>query len=631
MPDPREDRKQKALNDFDADAKEHEHRVEEFDRRYKSYRAVVDRPEREDWMPRFHPAYVFQSVETMVANLVDPNPRWRIRVHPQMASPEQMAELREGAKANELLLRHQLTLDHWAEKQRPFDLQGLICGVTASKQLWSFREGTRRSQRFGERPVINFMGLQIGSVPEREDVAEPTVLRDDPTSEVVDVRHLIFQKGAVSLQRSERITHRVFYSFDQLKRMECRVANGKFHDGPCEPGRYYHNVDECKEKKGVAPERFTRESDLFGSSPHSGEIEVLEQWRWEGDEVRIVCIAARDVLLCDRVSPFWFDHLDHPFPFVVCSGSPDLFRIPGISEVEVMADLQEMMWTLGKQTFANIELLNNAIKLVADDVEDVEQFEVHAPGETWLVPRPIRDTVDMWSPDISGAQTALGALATLKGDLQNVTGGMPFLAGTDSSVDQTTATGVSIVTSLAQKRLAAKRQQFIWAKARIGEQWTALNQQYIREERNVPVVGEDGAEDFERIRPQILQGLFLFETEIADQSTIKAERMAQASGRFTMAVGAAPTMAAMGVPLNMRAFLDDVLDADDISDKDRYYAAAPQPQVQALPGQVPQAAPSGNGITNATLAAGPTSPSNENSISPEADMAALMRMRGQAS
>ena len=102
MPDPREDRKQRVLSDFGEDHKEHEKRVEEFDRRYKSYRAVVEKTRDEDWMPRFHPAYVFQSVETMVANLVDPNPRWRIRVHPQMASPEQMEELREGARANEL-------------------------------------------------------------------------------------------------------------------------------------------------------------------------------------------------------------------------------------------------------------------------------------------------------------------------------------------------------------------------------------------------------------------------------------------------------------------------------------------------------------------------------------------------
>lgn len=632
MADPREDRKQKVLNDFDADHVEHQKRVDEFDRRYKSYRAVVERPKDDDWMPRFHPAYVFQSVETMVANLVDSNPKWRLRVHPQMASPEQMEELREGARANELLLRHQLTLDHWAEKQRPFDLQGLICGVTASKQSWNYREGPRRSQRFYDRPLLNFMGLQIGSVPEREDVVETIPLRDDPTSEVVDVRHLIFQRGAVSLQRSERLTHRVFSSFEQLKRQECRVAGGKFHEGPCEPGRYYHNVDELKEEKGVPGERFTRESELFGTRPHQDDFEVLEQWRREGDTLRVVCVGQRKALLADRPQPFWLDHLDHPFPFAVCSGAPDLFRIPGISEVEVMSDLQEILWTLGKQRLANVELINNAIKLVADDVEDVEQFEVHAPGETWLVPRPIKETVDLWAPDITAARVAMEAEALAKGDLQNVTGGMPFLSGTDTSnIDQQTATGVSIVTSLAQKRLAAKRQQFIWAKARIGEQWTALNQQFVREPRMVPVIGKGGAEAFEEIRPELLQGLFLFETEIADESMMRQERRAEAQAKFQTVMPFAPALAAMGTPVNPRAFIDDILDAYDITDKDRYYAEAPQPGLQGLPGQAPQAANGSGGVTNTALAAGQMAPSNDASMSGEAAMQQYMAQRGQSS
>jgi hypothetical protein len=619
----------RVLSDFELDHEEHRQAVEVYDRRYRAYKGMIEkRSEAQMWTPKFHPAYVWQSIETMVANLVDANPHWRIHVHPQMADPARMQELQDGARANELLLRHQLTLDRWAEKQRPFDLQGLICGITAAKQSWAYREGQRRYNDFYSEPFISAFGLQIGTVSKQREMSATEVLRDDPTSEVVDVRHLIFQRGAVSLERSDRITHRCFYSYEQLKRMECRHGSAG-HEGECEPGRYYHDVDQLKKSHegGISPDRFQREEDLFGERPHRDDYEILEQWRREGETLRCVAFSqSPKVLLADRPSPYWLDHLEHPFPFVVCSGSPDLFRIPGISEAEMMAELQELLWTYGGQRLINLEHVNAAIVMLADDLED--QDLVFAPGEQWLLPRPVEESVKMWAPDVRAAQVSLEAEALLKGDLQNITGGMPFLSGTNTSnIDQQTATGVSIITSLAQKRLSAKRQQFVWAKGRIGEQWTALNQQYVREPRKVPVIGEGGYEAFEEIKPELLQGLYLFETEITDESMNRAERRAEAQAKFQVAMQAAPAMAAMGSPINARAFMEDVLDSYDVTDKERYFSAAPQPP--GLPSQGAPPQPGGNGgITNEALAAGPSSPSSDISMSPANAMQQLMSQAG---
>ena len=609
----------RALLAYEEDKVEHDKNVAEFDRRYRAYRGVIEkRSQAAEWTPKFHPAHIWQQIETMVANLVDANPHWKLHVHPQMASPDRMEELREGARANELLLRHQLTLDHWAEKQRPFDLQGLICGVTAAKQAWNYREGKRRYWESYTEPVISGFGMQTGLIERQRELAASEVLRDDPTSEVIDVRHLIFQRGATSLPTSDRLTHRCYYSFDQLKRQECRINKGKPHEGPCEPGRYYHNVDQLKDTGGVSADRFQREGDLFGDRPHRDDIEVLEQWRIEDGVLRVVCFVTQpQVLLADRESPYWLDHLEHPFPFVVCSGSPDLFRIQGISAVEMVQELQEMLWTIGGQRIANLEVVNNAIALVADDLED--QDLTIAPGETWLVPRPVDESVKMWAPDIRAAQVSLEAEAMLKTDMQNVTGGMPFLGGTDNQgVDQETATGVSIVTNLAQKRVAAQRQQYLWAKGRIGEQWTALNQQYIREPRMVPVVGEGGEQAFEEVRPELLKGLFLFETEIADESLNRETRRAEAIAKFNAIMPQAAGLAMMGTPINGRALVEDILDSYDVTDKERYFAE--QPPMGLPPGAPPPPAQNGQGVTNAALAAGPSSPSNELSMNPAAAM-----------
>lgn len=626
-----------ALRDYEVDNEAHRQSVDLYDSRYKAYKGLIEnRSEAQSWTPKFHPAYIWQSIETMAANLIDANPHWRLHVHPQLADPSRMEQLVDGAKANEDLLRHQLTLDHWAEKQRPFDLQGLICGVTAAKQSWNYREGPRRFQRFYDQPIINMFGMSVGSVSRREDAVANDVLRDDPTSEVIDVRHLIFQRGAVSLASSDRLTHRCYYSFDQLKRLECHLGSAG-HEGECEPGKYFHDVDSLLKTSdsgqtgpGIPPDRFQRESDLFGTSPHKDDFEILEQWRRDGETLRCVSFCQNpQVLLADRQSPYWFDHLDHPFPFVVCSGAPDLFRIPGISEVEMMAELQDMLWTIGGQRIANLELVNNAIVMLADDLED--QDLVFAPREQWLLPRPVEESVKMWSPDIKAASISLEAEGMLKGDLQNITGGMPFLSGTDTAnVDQQTATGVSIVTSLAQKRLAAKRQQFIWAKARIGEQWTALNQQYIREERSVPVVGKEGMAAFKTIQPELLQGLYMFECEISDDMLNKQQEQASAQAKFQVAIAAAPVMAATQQPLNLKAFMDDVLDSFDVTDKERYYSAAPQMLPPGQPGQAQPPAPGTNGVTNPELAAGPTSPSNATSMSPVAPMQQMLAQLGGA-
>lgn len=606
---------QRVQKDFDRDMRTHKPWVDKIDRRYRAYRGVLEeRSMAASFTNKQHPAYVLQSIETMVANLIDPSPKWRLRARPIIGTDDDIKRLRAGAKANELLLDHQLTIDHYAEKQRVFDLQGLITGTTAKKQMWFEKVTNRRFQKVDQMPVHDPQGNVIGEVPKYTVGAAEYSVRDDPTSEVVDVRGLVFPENATAMDRLDRIHHVMWYSFDELKELEAAAHYGT--DAGGEP------VDLLKDSKDFSSDLYNREKDLFDVKRTKDLIMVVEHWVDRGQ--RVVTTANQKVMLANKPNPFWFDHLDHPFPFVICSSMPDLFRIQGISEVELMAELQEMLWTLTNQRLDSTQLLANAIFLIADDVEDPDAFEF-APGERWLVPRPVTETVKPWSPDPSVPQMTLAAEANVKGDLQNITGGMPFVAGIDQAALQGgTATSVSIVTTLAQKRLAAKKQQFVWANGRVGEQWCALNQQFIRAPRLVPVVGREGAEDFFEIRPEMLQGVYLFETEMADESLIRQERLAETQARLQTASNVVGIFAQLSgvtggqVPaLNMRAFMDDYLEAGGVSDKDRYYLAEPvpaqglqQPAQPATPGQ------DTSGTTNTALAAGPTAPSNDTSMSP---------------
>lgn len=603
----------RVVSEFADDNKAWQPFIEKVDRNYRAYRGILEqRSQAAKWTNKQHPAYVFQSIETMVANLLDPSPKWRLRALPINGTPQDLQRMKDGAQANERLLNHQLSCDHFAEKQRVIDLQGLIAGLTVTKQRWNFRKGQVRQRQAIAEPVYDDYGILVGTQPVYQEVTREEVLADDPTCEPVDVRDFVPHESATSLAHCKRVTHRLWFTYDELKRLE-------------ELG-VYENVAELKESRDQGDEAglYSREQDLFQANRAKDQIEVLEQWRVDPDApggMRVVSVGNKTVLLRDKPTPFYFDRLEHQYPFMVCSGTPDLFRIAGISEVEMMAEIQEMLWTLVNQRLDNLQLVNNAIFFLAEDMEDPDSFEF-APGARNLLPRPLDQSFQQWSPDVRVAEVSLSAEGLMKSDLQNVTGGLGFMSGTENqNMDQTTATGVSIVTSLAQRRLAAKKQQFVWAKRRIGEQWCALNQQFITGHRLVPTVGRGGAESFEEIRPDLLQGQYVFETELAEESLIQQQRRAENQAKLTVALNAAQYFHALpGQPgLNLKAFMDDYLEAFDVNDKERYYTESeaaqpplPGPQQQGqqpAPGQQPQ------GVTAAS-ASDATSPSNVESMSP---------------
>jgi hypothetical protein len=612
----------KVMKDLDEDLLVHKVFAQKVDERYRAYRGIIEvRSQAAQWTNTNHPAYVLQAIETMVSNLIESQPAWRLKVNPIMDDAQAVERLRQGARANELLLQHQLNIDYYAEKQRPFDLQGLIAGLTVSKQFWWEKTGPKRSLEQYAEPVIDMFGVQIGEIPRLREVERQTTFRDDPCSEVVDVRDWIWQRGATSLANCSRVAHRLWFDYEDLEQLEAEGKYGKSVGG--------ESVKTLKDSRSFGSDLYSREQELFEADKSRDKIEVMECWVEKGR--RIVTIANRSVLLMDKENPFWFEHLEHMYPFVCCSAMPDLFVIPGISEVELMAELQEMLWTLMNQRLDNLQLINNAIFLVADDTEDPDAFEF-APGERWLVPRPVTETVKPWSPDPAVATISLSAESQLRGDMQNVTGGMPYLSGTESaSIDQKTATGVSIVTSLAQKRLATKKQMFTWAKRRIGEQWCALNQQYVRSPRLVPTIGEDGVEAFEEIRPDLLQGSYSFTTEMAEESFLRQEKRAEAQSKLQMFLQAAPVYQALGAPLNPKAFMDDYLEAFDIQDRDRYYSAQQAQMPGQPPGQPSMPSPNGQGgVTAPQSVQADTSPSNPESMNPAVMMSRQLSQQGGA-
>lgn len=601
----------RCMKGFHEDERAHREFCKDVEKRYAAYRAILDRrSDAAQWTSKNHPPYILQVTETMVAGLLDPQPKWKLRALPRAWNDPDWQMIEEGVRANETLLAYQLDCDHFVEKQRPFSLQALIAGLTVGKDYWRFEEGVRHRQEVVNEDLYDDAGTYLRSIPKLTHKPVTVTIHDDPTFEVVDVRDFIWHAAAPSLERAARVCHRVWMTKDELKRL---VKAGRFNQVSDVKA-----IEDLEVGLRDASEYVYRDKKLFEQSRTKDMCEVLEHWIDYGR--RRVTIVNRTLLLDDRPNPFWHGQ----YPFTVASAMPDLFRIPGISDVELINDIQEMMWTLQNQRLDAVQLLNNPVVMFRDDFDDPDSFEFF-PGARNIVADPSQ--VNLWTPPIL-ENRSIEHENMLKDDLQSIPGASPTMLG-QLPEGSTTATQASLTSTLAQRRLANKKLQLSLAYARVGEHWIALNQQFITEERLVPIIGKEGASDFVSISPMVIQGQYKIKVDQLDESLIRQERTAESMARVQMALQIAPVAAALSQNgtakmVNLDAFVEDWLRSYDITDTNRYFTAAKPPMLPQGQGQAPTGqAASPNGIT-APQATDENSPSSPFSQSP------VMAMQRQA-
>lgn len=616
--------------------------VERYDRNRKAYMGVIERESKAlDYEYNggitTHPPYLNQIVEGVVANLVDDRVRCMVRPSPRMASPDEVQRLIEGAKAHEILLSFQADRMCLTEKQREWILQAEIVGFSPAKVYWKQEKGTRKQRtwvpytdQFGEH-LQNPDGSYQYSVQEQE---KSTMLVDDPEFEVCDARDFMWQEGATSIENSW-VIHRVYMTIEQLKALE-KVG-------------VYKDVDKLdvvgseKRKRALettAPDDFNRlERELWNEDRAKGHVEVLEYWSSDGSEY--VTVGNRRVLLASGKNPYWHGRK----PFVILSTAPDLKRIGGVTIVDKVSPIQELLWRFQSQRLTAVELANNPIifhdpSVNPDDIGDLE------PGK--LIPLQ-KEMVHWFVPDPATGAVSLQSEELLKREFQDVTGGAPWASGQqESGPSGATATEVSIITTIAQKLIAHRKQFVSWALESVYQMMLELNQQFITTDRLIAAVGPDGVPGFSQVYADALQGAYHVNLQAASESMMRQERRAEAQAKMLAVAQAAQLIAVLAQAkaqagmeaktVNLEEYVNDVLRAYDVDDIERYWSAlTPPPQPMAPPGGGPEhwqgdhTNVSSPGVTNPELAAGPGSPSNGLSSSPEMMMQRLMSMRGGTS
>ena len=610
----------------DCERRYHDAFIEKVEARYDAYRGLADpapsssantNDEDEDWHSNVTAPYVLQTCEGMLATMLEPSPRFNVQPRPKPEEPlEEIVARLHSVDAIADTLRYALDRDSFATKQRDFMQQDLIAGITVLKTYWhSERRNVTRIVP-DQLDIYDGYGNVVDSMmSHREEQDSDVLIADDAACEVRDVRDFFWPSQAPNVENAEYLIDRTWTSISALKRMEKQGL--------------YQNVDKLNSpgSRAIYSDLSKRERRLRNVDRTQDLVEVLEYWTPE----RVITVGNRSVLLRDDPNPFWNGRM----PFVVCSSLPDAFQIPGISVVEALAQLQEMLWTLQNQRLDVVRLLANLITVIRSDVDDPEAFE-WAPNAQWFVEDPSQ--VETLKIDPTVASITLQAEALLKGDLQNIMGGLPMNSGTDSNtVDQSTATGVSIITTIAQRIIQARKQHYLWAYAQLGKDFLMLYQQFLSYDRVIPILGQAGADAYHEITPVSIQGDYDVMIDVTSDSLMRQERRSEANSLLQIASQVAQIFAMSGAPLNLKAFMEKALDAYDIPDKERFFlppqvgaATAGLPPGSAPPQGSPDAGAAGpGGITNPELAAGPTSPNaGISSLSPETAMATMMRQRG---
>lgn len=629
---PNQDAFDRALKQLDECRQHHTEFVRGVERRYKSYRGIVDTLE-DSWRSNAHPPYINHIVETTLASLV--TDKFRFRVRPRLTldtylHPELADQARMGAEAHQILMDWQLRKDRFSEMQRPYNLQHAIAGLTVAKTYWVQRQERRRRLVVNDQaltgedgsPLMHPVTGEAITAPQMSETEGTVTVYDGPTTEVRDVRDFMWPENAVSIEKAGYLIDRVWMRPDELAE---GFSEGQF--GP-EAGGWDEKtaLSELAASRGFQEEYQSREKTVSNADRTKNLIEVCEVW--DRTRHQVITIADRCVLLA--FSPRFYFYHEQP-PFTVCTTQPDLFRIPGISQVEKVEHLQSLLWTLMNQRIDNLQLINNAIFWFRPDVEDIDEYEFE-PGARWPVEDPTQ--VQMWQPNVIPAEVSLGAESLLKGDMQNLAGGFPFSSGTDSqNVDQKTATGAALVTNIAQRSIDLARLQVDQSMQRIGEQRMVLNGQFIREPTVAPALGTNDEEELHVIFPEILRGDYDFEIEASSDPLMKQEEQASANGLAQVLAGLAPILVPLSQGglarmINFDAIIEDLLRAYGKDDVQRYFVSAPPPAMPGggggamqPPGTPPAqdgAGPGGQtiGMTSPLATDAATSPSNQTSVAP---------------
>lgn len=531
----------------------HQKQTSKWRDRHKAYLGILDAAGTDKSADReLAPKYAFQTIETLVANLVDQQTRGRVLP----CGPDSV----DGAKGIEKVMAKYRKQDEEDAKRPRHVRQTAIMGRGPAKVFWTHDVHDRTFRRFTPQadPRLTPTDERVPGkrVTDRTSFEPLPVFdfRPDPSASRTD------QMGYACCD--------YWVTMQTLKDRERRVVDG------VEVGAYY-NLDLVEDNKSVS----TEDSKSSGRN-NAGKILVTEMWTFD----RLITVANKKIVIQNDEMPY-----DHgQLPFIVASTTPDLYSLDGVSVVDIVAPLQGAAWDVLNGLVEAVRIAN--VLMIKRDVSAIVNPEAmtEISSGTFLDHNGNPDAYDFWSAGGNILQPGMDFLSLLKTTMQEISGANGFISGGASeTIDQHTATGISIVQSMAQKLILAMR-GVIWQEyRRKGLQEIALIQQFMV--RGETFREKSGADyEFLTVFPWDIQGECDYDAEDADADLNQQQERQQQLLLFNTLATQMPNLNLTDAQVHFVPIIQKLFESYGEFDVDTYVSTkAPAVAPMPAPGEMP--------------------------------------------
>ena len=542
---------------------------------YDTYRATERKPaELEPWQHNFRVPWGMYIVDTEMVNIVTGN-KPACRILPR--SPHWA----NNAKWFQSLMNYFTDRQHLAELQTPVTQQGLIYGLTIGKTGWDYKTSnkTMNTPQYGPDGNVSWL-------PQKINVCD----YDGPYIQPWSVYDSWWDPAGSDPDSCRWWALRAYLSEDDLRMNQCMVPHEHY---PAECTGQFHNVEQLIAKgPGTKPSN-TAQDRATRTDPRSmdGLYEIVEYW-WDD---RLVVIGEKTILLRDIDNPHWHGRK----PVVAACTRPDLFKVQGIPEAETIDPMQRALWEVHNGRMDNF-LLTIMRGFTVRETSTID------PKTTKITPRamiPVTDHDDLRPIELPPLPAeAYQEQSSLLGFLQQITGVSPYVSGSNlDTVDQNTATGISVLQEVASRMLRFKASQIHWRYwTRTFENWGQDTQQFLTRSEWVRIVspGADNKYEFREVGPAEVAGDYDFSVVGTEESLSKQQERSEAMSLLNAFAPLAPLNI-----IDWKPILVKVAEAFDFEDPEELFLPPAPPQA-AAPGP---GGPSPNGA-GSLGASGPGQP-----------------------
>lgn len=424
----------------------------------------------------------YQLIETstpqFVMSVMSQDPVYSVNA--QSTDDPYKARVAEGLLNWQLKQMKNVMLEHtlWIKDSR-------LYGTSICKTGWDYRVETRPTV-INLPSTVDFVTGTI--IQERRLTYDRIVTADQPCMKNVDIGEIYPDPTATCLEDAKYIIHRQMVPMVELKKMGMLGI--------------YKNVDKIGRTSAVshwasqfAQRRFSTnnfEDPFHFREPIFDYVEVLECWYIDPTDPFLTryktVIANRQYILQDI--PLGQVYWHNRWPFVMLKNTPMTNEFWSISEIDATFHLQKELNSLRNQRMDNLNATLKAYWLVARSAGiNKEKLKRLAPGDM-LMTNDING-VKIERPPEMGQATFNSELSTYA-DIQRTTGQNDMLTGTPTRSQVRNATTASLLDQNSKNRWGLGVLLTIEQMRRIGQDFLALNQQFMTTTQVIEIMGEDG-------------------------------------------------------------------------------------------------------------------------------------------